>query len=94
MDTGSISIRACILNERAMRMLMHIKTHPKDKAALRGLQIVSSKRRRIMHDLRNEDYSTYGYILNYYGVKDIGDTYPKLPRHLKSRRSRGTTMGA
>ena len=92
MDTGSNSIKACILNERMMRILMHIKTNPKDKSALRGLQIVSSKRRKIMHTLRNEDYPTYGYILNYYGVKDIGDTYPKFPIHLRARRSRGSTM--
>ena len=34
MDTGSNSIKACILNERMMRILMHIKTNPKDKSKL------------------------------------------------------------
>lgn len=34
--------------------------------------------------LREVDYNAYAYILNYYGLKDFGETYPKtLPHNLR-----------
>lgn len=68
-----------MLNEKVINIISHARKNPRDKDCLRALKKLSDLRRNMMHRLRDRDQNTYSYILNYYGIKDMGDSYPDFP---------------
>jgi ribosomal protein S15P/S13E len=65
-------------------MVIHLRKNPRDIYSTVRLNSILTKRRKVMYYLRHVDPNAYGYILNYYGLKDINEGVPKLPKELSN----------
>ena len=68
-DTGSPEVQIALLTEEIKRLLLHLKTHPKDLHSKRGLLKMVAKRRKFLNYLKNEDQKRYKSIVKKLGLK-------------------------
>jgi len=68
-DTGSPEVQIAILTEEIKRLLLHLKSHPKDLHSKRGLLKMVSKRRALLKYLKGEDEKRYNNIIKKIGLK-------------------------
>ena len=68
-DTGSAEVQIALLSEEIKRLLLHLKTHPKDFHSKRGLLKMVSKRRRLLSYLKQESTRRYNKLIKTLGLK-------------------------
>jgi small subunit ribosomal protein S15 len=62
-DTGSPEVQIALLSEEIKRLLLHLKSHPKDFHSKRGLLKMVAKRRKFLKYLKEEDEKRYNSIV-------------------------------
>ncbi|SVE04340.1 uncharacterized protein METZ01_LOCUS457194, partial [marine metagenome] len=62
-DTGSTETQISVLTERIRNITDHLKSNKKDHSGSRGLVILVSKRRKLLHYLRKNNIKSYKNIL-------------------------------
>ena len=68
-DTGSSEVQIALLTEEIKRLLLHLKSHPKDFHSKRGLLRMVAKRRKLLSYLKEEDTKRYNSIIKKIGLK-------------------------
>jgi len=68
-DTGSPEVQVALLTEEIKRLLLHLKSHPKDFHSKRGLLKMVDRRRRLLNYLKEEDEKRYNKIIKKIGLK-------------------------
>lgn len=68
-DSGSPEVQIALLSEEIRRLLLHLKSHPKDLHSKRGLLKMVSKRRALLKYLKGEDEKRYKKIIKKIGLK-------------------------
>lgn len=68
-DTGSPEVQIALLSEEIKRLVLHLKTHPKDFHSKRGLLKMVAKRRRLLNYLKKESTRRYNKIIKVLGLK-------------------------
>lgn len=68
-DTGSAEVQIALLSEEIKRLVLHLKTHPKDFHSKRGLLKMVAKRRKFLKYLKEEDEKRYKSIIKKLGLK-------------------------
>ena len=58
-DTGSTEVQIAIMTDQMDEVSRHLKLHPKDHDARRGLLIMVGKRRRLLNYLARSNDATY-----------------------------------
>ncbi len=58
-DTGSPEVQAAVFTEEVNELRDHLKDHPKDNSARRGLLKMVSKRKRLLDYLKKKDEDRY-----------------------------------
>ncbi len=61
-DTGSAEVQIALLTEEIKKLLLHLKSHPKDFHSKRGLLKMVAKRRELLKYLKKEDTRRYNSI--------------------------------
>ncbi|MDI6602724.1 MAG: 30S ribosomal protein S15 [Patescibacteria group bacterium] len=69
LDTGSPEVQVALLTEEIKRLVLHLKTHPKDFHSKRGLLKMVAKRRKFLKYLKEEDEKRYKSIVKKIGLK-------------------------
>ncbi|NCO80307.1 30S ribosomal protein S15 [bacterium] len=69
LDTGSPEVQIALLTEEIKRLLLHLKSHPKDFHSKRGLLKMVGKRRKFLAYLKEEDTRRYNSIAKKIGIK-------------------------
>jgi small subunit ribosomal protein S15 len=69
LDTGSSEVQIALLTEEIKKLLLHLKTHPKDFHSKRGLLKQVAKRRKLLRYLKDEDLKRYNSIAKKIGLK-------------------------
>ena len=62
-DTGTTETQIAVITERIRNITSHLKNNKKDHSGRRGLVNLVSKRRRLLHYLRNNNGESYKNIL-------------------------------
>ena len=62
-DTGATETQIAVITERIRNITSHLKNNKKDHSGRRGLVNLVSKRRRLLHYLRNNNGESYKNIL-------------------------------
>ena len=62
-DTGSPNVQVAILCTEIDLLVGHLKEHPKDESARRGLLGKVAQRRKILNHLRMNDTKSYDMVL-------------------------------
>ncbi len=62
-DTGATETQIAVLTERIRNITEHLKKNKKDHSGRRGLVILVSKRRRLLHFLRKTNLESYKNVL-------------------------------
>jgi len=68
-DTGSPEVQVALLTEEIKRLVLHLKTHPKDFHSKRGLLKMVARRRRLLNYLKKEDIKRYNKFIAEIGLK-------------------------
>ena len=68
-DTGSTEVQVALLTEEIKRLVLHLKTHPKDFHSKRGLLKMVAKRRKFLSYLREENTRRYNSFIKKLGLK-------------------------
>ena len=68
-DTGSAEVQISLLTEEIKRLLLHLKTHPKDFHSKRGLLKMVSRRKKFLTNLKGESVRKYNSIVKKIGLK-------------------------
>jgi len=68
-DTGSTETQIAVLTERIKNITSHLQNNKKDHSGRRGLVILVSKRRKLLHYLRREDINSYKNILEKLNIR-------------------------
>ena len=68
-DTGSAEVQVAVLTEDIKRLTDHLRMHRKDVHSRRGLQMMVSRRRRLLNYLSNEDVSRYQALIARLGLR-------------------------
>lgn len=68
-DTGSPEVQVAILSEEIEKLLLHLKSHPKDFHSKRGLLKMVAKRRKFLAYLKKEDTKRYNSIVKKIGLE-------------------------
>jgi len=63
LDTGSPEVQIVLLTEEIKRLVLHLKTHPKDFHSKRGLLKMVAKRRKFLRYLKEGDIKRYNNIV-------------------------------
>lgn len=58
-DTGSPEVQVALFTEEIQQLQDHLKNHPKDNSARRGLLKMVSKRKRLLDYLKVKDQARY-----------------------------------
>ena len=69
-DSGSAEVQVAILSERIRNLTEHLKAHPKDHHARRGLLMLVGKRRRLLVYIKNRDILEYRELIKKLGIRD------------------------
>ena len=62
-DTGATETQIAVITERVRNITSHLKNNKKDHSGRRGLVNLVSKRRKLLHYLRNNNGESYKNIL-------------------------------
>ena len=62
-DTGATETQIAVITERIRNITSHLKHNKKDHSGRRGLVNLVSKRRKLLHYLRNNNVDSYKNIL-------------------------------
>lgn len=62
-DTGSPEVQIALLTHKIEKLVMHLKTNPKDNHSRRGLLGMISKRRRLLTYLQKKAAARYKEIV-------------------------------
>jgi len=68
-DTGSSEVQVAILTERIRMITDHLKLHPKDHAARRGLLMLVGARSRMLRHLRRSARERYQDLIRTLGLR-------------------------
>jgi len=68
-DTGSPEVQIALLTEEIKKLVLHLKSHPKDFHSKRGLLKMVAKRRKFLNYLKEEDEKRYNIIIKKIGLK-------------------------
>ncbi|MFH1401820.1 MAG: 30S ribosomal protein S15 [Parcubacteria group bacterium] len=68
-DTGSCEVQIALLTEEIKRLLLHLKTHPKDFHSKRGLLKMVSRRKKFLNNLKQESARKYNSVVKKIGLK-------------------------
>lgn len=68
-DTGSPEVQIALITEEIKRLVLHLKTHPKDFHSKRGLLKMVAKRRSLLSYLRKDDVKRYNSLVGKIGLK-------------------------
>ena len=68
-DTGSTEVQIALLTEEIKRLVLHLKTHPKDFHSKRGLLKMVAKRRKFLNYLKEENTRRYNTFIKKLGLK-------------------------
>ena len=68
-DTGSSEVQIALLTYRINDLTEHFKAHSKDHHSRRGLLKMVSKRRRLLHYLKNADLNLYRDVIKRLGLR-------------------------
>lgn len=62
-DTGSPEVQIAMLTHRINELTTHLNSHQKDHASRRGLLMLVSRRRQLLHYLRRTNQTKYMDII-------------------------------
>ena len=62
-DSGATESQVAVITERIINITSHLKNNKKDHSGRRGLVNLVSKRRKLLHYLRNNNVDGYKNIL-------------------------------
>ncbi len=68
-DTGSPEVQIALLTKKIQNLAKHLEVNKKDNHSRRGLLKVVSKRRRLLHYLRQFDEERYKKLIARLGLK-------------------------
>ena len=68
-DTGSPEVQVAILTERIAQLTEHLKQHPQDNHARRGLYKLIGKRRSLLDYLMKKDIERYRALIAKLGIR-------------------------
>lgn len=68
-DTGSCEVQIALLTERIRYLTEHLKRHRKDHHTRRGLELMVSRRNRLLKYLRNNDFTVYRSVIGRLGLR-------------------------
>jgi small subunit ribosomal protein S15 len=68
-DTGSTEVQISLLTEEIKRLLLHLKTHPKDFHSKRGLLKMVAKRKKFLTNLKESNVRKYNSLVKKIGLK-------------------------
>ncbi len=68
-DTGSPEVQVAILTTRIRQLTEHMKIHKKDFHSRRGLLIMVSKRRKLLHYLKDRSFGRYQDLIKRLGLR-------------------------
>jgi len=68
-DTGSPEVQIALLSERINYLTTHLKSHVKDHASRRGLNMMVNKRRRLLDYLKQADPDRYRDVIGKLGIR-------------------------
>lgn len=68
-DTGSPEVQIALLTEEIKRLVLHLKSHPKDFHSKRGLLKMVAQRRKFLKYLEDENSKRYNAILKQIDLK-------------------------
>lgn len=69
-DTGSLIVQIALLTEEIKRLVLHLKSHPKDFHSKRGLLKMVAQRRKFLNQLKKEEPRKYGQMVEKLGLKE------------------------
>ena len=68
-DTGSPAVQIALLSERITELTEHLKTHKKDIHSRRGLIKMVDRRRKLLRNLKADDFESYQVLIQKLGLK-------------------------
>ena len=68
-DTGSTETQIAVLTERIRNITSHLKNNKKDHSGRRGLVILVSRRRKLLHYLRRINVNSFKSILEKLNIR-------------------------
>lgn len=68
-DSGSAEVQVAVLTARVEELTEHLKRHPKDHAARRGLMKLVGRSKRMRDYLRNTDIGRYRALVEKLGLR-------------------------
>ena len=68
-DTGSTGTQIAIFTERINNITSHLKVNKKDHSGRRGLVLLVSKRRRLLHYLRKNNLDSYQNVIKKLNIR-------------------------
>jgi small subunit ribosomal protein S15 len=68
-DTGSPEVQVALLTEEIKKLVLHLKSHPKDFHSKRGLLKMVSKRRSLLSYLKKESTKRYNSLVKKIGLR-------------------------
>jgi len=68
-DTGSPEVQIALLTEEIKKLVLHLKSHPKDFHSKRGLLKMVAKRRGLLSYLKKENAKRYNNLIGKIGLK-------------------------
>ncbi|GIW63020.1 MAG: hypothetical protein KatS3mg090_0846 [Patescibacteria group bacterium] len=68
-DTGSPEVQIALLTKKIENLVQHLESNKKDNHSRRGLLKVVSKRRRLLHYLKQFDEERYSKLISRLGLK-------------------------
>jgi len=68
-DTGSPQVQIALLSERIVELTEHLKVHKKDIHSRRGLIKMVDTRRKLLRNLKNNDFEVYQVLIQKLGLK-------------------------
>ena len=68
-DTGSPEVQIALLTERIVGLTEHMKVHKKDHHSRRGLLLLVSQRKDLLHYLERKDEERYRALIARLGIR-------------------------
>lgn len=68
-DTGSSEVQVALLTEQIRSLTEHMKTHRKDYASQRSLQLMVSRRQRHLNYLQRTNPESYRKVIKKLGLR-------------------------
>jgi len=68
-DTGSPEVQIALLTERVKQLTEHLKKEQKDFHSRRGLEIMVSRRKRLLNYLRRKEPDRFKKIIDKLGLR-------------------------